>query len=195
MALMNAPIITDLYQSNSVISVRKELGRNYNWRKSSNFICHYLIRFMKLKLPPVLVFVIFSILMYVLSIVLPFGDFDFFGRQFLAFFLVGSGAIVGLVSLIQFYVVKTSIDPRTPSKVSSMVTKGLYKYSRNPMYLALLMVLLAWGLWWGNAFNTLLAAGFVGYMNRFQIIPEEEELAATYGKEFRHYCTQVRRWF
>lgn len=192
---MNAPIITDLYQSNSVVWVGKESGLDFNWCKNSNFICYYLIRFMKLKLPPVLVFVIFSILMYLLSIVLPFGDFDFFGRQFLVFFLVGLGALVGVVSLIQFYVVKTSVDPRTPSKVTFMVTKGLYKYSRNPMYLALLMVLLAWGLWLGNAFNTLLAAGFVGYMNRFQIIPEEEVLASTYGKEFRQYCTQVRRWF
>jgi protein-S-isoprenylcysteine O-methyltransferase Ste14 len=63
------------------------------------------------------------------------------------------------------------------------------------MYLAILLVLLAWGLWLGNAFNTLLAAGFVGYMNKFQIRPEEEALATIFGKEFQQYCTQVRRWF
>ncbi len=133
--------------------------------------------------------------MYLLSIALPFGGFEFFGRKFSVFFLVGMGILLGTVSLIQFRISKTSIDPRTPSKVSAMVTKGLYKYSRNPMYLALLMILSAWGLWLGNAFNTLLAAGFVGYMNKFQIIPEEEVLTSVYGKEFRHYCTRVRRWF
>jgi protein-S-isoprenylcysteine O-methyltransferase Ste14 len=63
------------------------------------------------------------------------------------------------------------------------------------MYLALLLILLAWGLWLGNAFNTLLAAGFVGYMNRFQIIPEEEALTAMFGKRYQQYCKQVRRWF
>ncbi|MBD0849081.1 methyltransferase family protein [Maribacter arenosus] len=150
---------------------------------------------MKLKLPPVLVFVIFSILMYVLSLVLPFGDFEFFGREVLILFLLGMGALVGLISLIQFYIARTSIDPRTPSKASDLVTNGLYRFSRNPMYLALLMVLLAWGLWLGNAFNTLLAAGFVAYLNKFQIIPEEKILSDIYGKAYRHYCTQVRRWF
>ena len=150
---------------------------------------------MKLKLPPVLIFVIFSILMYVLSLVLPFGDFEFFGREVLILFLLGMGALVGFISLIQFYIAKTSIDPRTPSKASDLVTNGLYKFSRNPMYVALLMVLLAWGLWLGNAFNTLLAAGFVGYLNKFQIIPEEKALSDMYGKAYKHYCTQVRRWF
>jgi protein-S-isoprenylcysteine O-methyltransferase Ste14 len=133
--------------------------------------------------------------MYVLSLVLPFGDFEFFGRQVLILFLLGLGAMVGLISLIQFYIAKTSIDPRIPSKVSDLVTNGLYKFSRNPMYLALLMVLLAWGLWLGNAFNTLLAAGFVGYLNKFQIIPEEKTLSDIYGKAYQHYCNQVRRWF
>ncbi|WP_282055156.1 methyltransferase family protein [Maribacter luteus] len=150
---------------------------------------------MKLKLPPVLVFVVFSTLMYILAMFLPFGGFEFFGRDFLIIFLGGLGLLLGLVSLIQFFVSKTTVDPRIPSKTSSLVTNGLYRYSRNPMYLALLMVLLAWGLWLGNAFNTLLAAGFVGYMNKFQIIPEEKALLAVFGKDFRHYCTQVRRWF
>ena len=150
---------------------------------------------MKLKLPPVLVFVIFSILMFVLSLVLPFGDFEFFGRNVLTWFLLGMGVLVGLITLIQFYNAKTSIDPRTPSKATNLVTNGLYKFSRNPMYLALLMVLLAWGLWLGNAFNVLLAAGFVRYMNKFQIIAEERALSALYGKGYQHYCTQVRRWF
>ena len=104
-------------------------------------------------------------------------------------------AIIGVISLIQFFRAKTSLDPTKPSKVSSLVTDGLYKYSRNPMYLAILLVLLAWGLWLGNAFNTLLAALFVGYMNRFQILPEEEALLKSFGKQYQQYLTSVRRWF
>lgn len=150
---------------------------------------------MKLKLPPVLVFMVFSLLMYVLSAFLPFGDFGFFGKGVLIWVLVGSGILVGLVTVVQFLILKTTIDPRTPSKTTKLVTNGIYGFSRNPMYLALLMLLLAWGLWLGNAFNTLLVAGFVGYMNKFQIIPEEEALTRIFGKEFRQYCTQVRRWF
>jgi protein-S-isoprenylcysteine O-methyltransferase Ste14 len=63
------------------------------------------------------------------------------------------------------------------------------------MYLSLLLLLLAWGLYLGNAFNTLLAALFVAYMNRFQIGPEERFLESRFGPAFRQYCTLVRRWF
>ena len=103
--------------------------------------------------------------------------------------------LIGIVSLFQFFRSKTSIDPYAPSKVSTLVTSGLYHYSRNPMYLALLHLLLGWGLYLGNAFNTILAAGFVYYMNAFQIIPEEEVLRDKFGKEYQKYCVMVRRWF
>jgi len=151
--------------------------------------------FMTLKLPPALVFVIFFVAMYLLSALLPFGDFDFFGRNYLILVLMGLAAIIAIISLFQFFSSKTTIDPRTPLKVTTLITGGIYRFTRNPMYLAILLVLLAWGLWLGNAFNTLLAAGFVGYMNKFQIIPEEEALTKLFDKEYKQYCTQVRRWF
>ncbi|WP_338038964.1 hypothetical protein [Maribacter litopenaei] len=61
--------------------------------------------------------------------------------------------------------------------------------------MALLLVLLGFGLYLGNAFNTLVAAGFVAYMNRFQIIPEERILFDKFGKEYKTYLTATRRWF
>ncbi len=133
--------------------------------------------------------------MYLLAIYLPVGYFDFFGRDYLMYLLLFLALLIGAVSLFQFFSSKTSIDPRSPSKVSTLVTGGLYQYSRNPMYLALLLLLLGWGLYLGNAFNTLLAAGFVYYMNTFQIIPEEEALTNLFGKQYQKYCVMVRRWF
>jgi protein-S-isoprenylcysteine O-methyltransferase Ste14 len=133
--------------------------------------------------------------MYLLAIYLPVGYFDFFGRDYLMYLLLFLALLIGAVSLFQFFSSKTSIDPRSPSKVSTLVTGGLYQYSRNPMYLALLLLLLSWGLYLGNAFNTLLAAGFVYYMNTFQIIPEEEALTNLFGKQYQKYCVMVRRWF
>ena len=150
---------------------------------------------MKLKVPPVFIFLLFALLMYLLAKWLPVGYFDFFGRVYVMMALLVVAAIVGVIALIQFFRAKTSVDPANPSKVSSLVTDGLYKYSRNPMYLALLLLLVAWGLWLGNAFNTLLAALFVGYMNRFQVLPEEEALLKAFGKEYQQYLTNVRRWF
>lgn len=150
---------------------------------------------MKLKLPPVIVFFLFALLMYGLANILPFGYFDFFGRVYMTFGLALVAFFVALVALIQFYVQKTTIDPSKPSKTVKLVTNGVYAFTRNPMYLAMLLLLLGWGLWLGNAFNTLLAAGFVGYMNRFQIMPEEETLERIFGSSYRSYCLSVRRWF
>ncbi|MEX0288401.1 MAG: isoprenylcysteine carboxylmethyltransferase family protein [Flavobacteriaceae bacterium] len=150
---------------------------------------------MKLKIPPALVFLSFGAFMYLLDRFLPFGTFDFFGREYLIGALLVVAVGIGLLSLFQFYRAKTSVDPMQPSKASSLVTKGLYKYSRNPMYLAMLLLLLALGLKLGNAFNTITAALFVSYMNRFQIGPEEEMLTKSFGKAYEQYCTQVRRWF
>ncbi|MGB3152787.1 MAG: isoprenylcysteine carboxylmethyltransferase family protein [Maribacter sp.] len=150
---------------------------------------------MELKMPPVLIVIVFALAMYLLNRFLPFGYFDFFGRLLVAKVLVGFAMVILCFSLIQFVSSKTTVDPRTPSKASSLVMGGLYKFSRNPMYLAMLLMLLAFGLKLGNAFNVLLAAGFVSYMNRFQIIPEEKVLLDKFGKDFSEYCTRTRRWF
>lgn len=150
---------------------------------------------MKLKVPPLLVALLFAGSMWLLARYLPVGYFDFFGRTYLMAVLCSLAILIGLISLFQFLRSRTSVDPLAPAKASRLVTGGLYRYSRNPMYLALLLLLLGWGLYLGNAFNTLVAAGFVYYMNTFQIVPEEEVLAQKFGKEYQKYCIMVRRWF
>jgi len=150
---------------------------------------------MKLKIPPIGIALLFAGSMFLLAGYLPVGYFDFFGRTYLMVVLCSIALLIGLISLFQFLRSGTSIDPLAPAKASRLVTGGLYRYSRNPMYLALLLLLLGWGLYLGNAFNTLIAAGFVYYMNTFQIIPEEEVLAQKFGKEYQKYCIMVRRWF
>lgn len=150
---------------------------------------------MKLKVPPALVFLVSGALMFLLAEFLPFGYFDFFGRLHLTTALLIFAGIVGAIALIQFYAAKTTIDPAHPAKAKNLVVKGIYTYTRNPMYLSLLILLLAWGVWLGNAFNTLLAAGFVTYMNRFQIVPEEQALTQIFGKQYKQYCLLARRWF
>ena len=150
---------------------------------------------MKLKVPPAVVFVIFGLLMYLLAKFLPVGDFDFFGRRYVMAALLIAAMSISIAALFQFSKKKTTIDPLNPSKASQLVTGGIYNYTRNPMYLGLLLILLAWGLWLGNAFNTVTAGFFVAYMNRFQIEPEEKVLTELFGKTFQQYCIKVRRWF
>jgi len=150
---------------------------------------------MELKVPPALVFVCFGLMMYLLAKFLPIGYFDFFGRLLLTKILIGLGIVIALFALLQFRKASTTIDPTQPNKASNLVVNGIFKFSRNPMYLALLLLLLALGVFLGNAFNILIAAGFVSYMNRFQIIPEERILLNKFGRSFKDYCILTRRWF
>ncbi|MBU2997429.1 isoprenylcysteine carboxylmethyltransferase family protein [Cellulophaga baltica] len=150
---------------------------------------------MHLKIPPFFVTLITVLLMYVLAYVLPFGNFVFTGQKYLMYLLLGLGSVIGFVSLVQFYAKKTTINPKKLNGASTLVISGLYKYSRNPMYLGILLFLLAWSLYLSNAFNILLVAGFVSYMNKFQITPEETALEKLFGKEYKFYKKSVRRWF
>tara|TARA_R110002050_G_scaffold100580_2_gene208246 strand:+ start:33318 stop:33770 length:453 start_codon:yes stop_codon:yes gene_type:complete len=150
---------------------------------------------MHLKIPPVVVAFLASLFMYILAEFLPVGYFDFTGRVYMMYVLLGFGGLIGLVSLLQFFIKKTTVNPRKLNNSSVLVVNGVYKFTRNPMYLALLLFLLAWGLFLGNAFNVLLAAFFVSYMNAFQIKPEEEVLVKLFGVAYSNYMVKVRRWF
>ncbi|MEM7485947.1 MAG: isoprenylcysteine carboxylmethyltransferase family protein [Bacteroidota bacterium] len=150
---------------------------------------------MKLKVIPPLVLLVFGGLMYLLYRFLPVGHFDFFGREQLAIFLCSLAVLIMLIALLQFIKVKTTTNPINLTKTNSLVTNGIFKYTRNPMYLAMLLILIAFGLKLGNAFNTLLAAGFVYYINHFQIKREEKALTDLFGKRYKVYCKETRRWF
>ena len=150
---------------------------------------------LELLLPPALVFGLFCGVMFLLARWLPVGDFDFLGRSVLMWVLLAFGGIVGVAAIYRFLKAGTSLNPHHPERSKVLVVGGVFNYSRNPMYLALLLALLAWGLYLENAFNTLVAALFVAYMNRFQIRPEERILTSKYGAAYRQYCSMVRRWF
>ncbi len=150
---------------------------------------------MKIQLPPPLVMVIFGLFMYLLDTYLPVGEFQFFGREILMYVVFGLGVVIMGVALVQFLVAKTTTNPLKPEKAAQLVISGIYQYTRNPMYLGMLLFLIALGLHLGNAFNTLTAAGFVYYMNHFQIKKEEDALLAKFGKTYQLYQKAVRRWF
>jgi protein-S-isoprenylcysteine O-methyltransferase Ste14 len=78
--------------------------------------------------------------------------------------------------------------------VIALVMGGVYRLTRNPMYLAMLVVLAAWALVVSNFAAFLLLPLFVAYLNRFQILPEERALQARFGAEFERYRSSVRRW-
>ena len=150
---------------------------------------------MRIKILPPLVMMIFGLLMYILDRFLPFGEFEFFGRAIMVYVIAALGFIIMTIALVQFSKVKTTTNPIKLDKTTSLVTSGIYNFTRNPMYLTMLLLLIAWGLRLGNAFNSLVAAGFVYYMNHFQIKHEEKALQERFGKDYQLYKKAVRRWF
>jgi protein-S-isoprenylcysteine O-methyltransferase Ste14 len=81
-----------------------------------------------------------------------------------------------------------------PASSSSLVLSGIYKFSRNPMYLGFLLALFGWAVFLSNALAFVFLPAFIFYMNRFQIEPEEKALAGKFGQEFVDYKSRVRRW-
>ena len=81
-----------------------------------------------------------------------------------------------------------------PSNTNTLVTDGLYRYTRNPMYLGMLLLLSAYALWLGNPVAVVPLIMFVWYISRFQIMPEELALKKIFGQQFDEYTSSVRRW-
>jgi protein-S-isoprenylcysteine O-methyltransferase Ste14 len=106
--------------------------------------------------------------------------------------LIGfSLAFAGIVSFLR---AKTTIHPTTPEAATSLVTNGLYRFTRNPMYLGLVIVLIAWAVFLSNAWTLAGPLLAVLYLNRFQIAPEERALDALFGADYAAYKRNVRRW-
>ena len=144
--------------------------------------------------PPPLVVATVGALMWAVERKLEFGKFEFALQAAVAGVLLILGLLLMFVAVASFVAVKTTINPLRPARASSLVTTGIFGLSRNPIYLGDLLVLAAFGVWLGNITNVALLGAFVGYMNRFQVIPEERALTQVFGERYIAYCSRVRRW-
>ena len=152
------------------------------------------MRWLELKIPPPLVGLAVAALMWLVSRNFPSAAFELPGRGAIALLFVVAGACADLAGLVSFRRARTTINPLRPDATSALVTTGIYAYSRNPMYVGMLLMLTAWGVWLSNLLSLALVALFVLYMNRFQIAPEERSLAARFGQAFDDYRRRSRRW-
>ena len=148
---------------------------------------------MKLKIPPALQFIIFALFMYGIA-KLAGSHFFFKFQDGIAILCIILAIIVGLSAVFSFRKARTSVNPLKPSKATQLVTLGLYQYSRNPMYLAMLLGLIAVFIKFGNYYNSIILVLYVWYITTFQIKPEEKVLTEIFGVDFINYCKKVRRW-
>ena len=89
---------------------------------------------------------------------------------------------------------RTTINPLRPHNASAIVSHGIYRYTRNPMYVGLLMFLTAWAVWLSNLLAFAVLPVFVACLTRLQIIPEERILTEKFGETYTRYAQNVRRW-
>ena len=149
----------------------------------------------RVRVPPVALFVVVALLMWaVASWLLPSWRIAFPGRTVATVLLLLVAGAIGIAGVRAFDRARTTVDPLRPERASALVTSGIYRRTRNPMYVALAIALLAWAFWLAHPLALLGVAAFVGLMNRCQIAPEERALQALFGAEFERYCSEVRRW-
>lgn len=146
------------------------------------------------KIPPVALFLLFFVVINHIShefltfkIGLPLNSI-IFALCFLA------AGIAGLGGVYEFKRAKTTVNPIKVENASSVVDSGIFGYSRNPMYLGLFLLLFGFAYWQQNLLAIVFSFGFVWYMNRFQILPEERALESLFGAEYLDYKQRVRRW-
>jgi protein-S-isoprenylcysteine O-methyltransferase Ste14 len=104
------------------------------------------------------------------------------------------GQAISVSGMVAFRRARTTINPVKPSAASSLVSSGVYRFTRNPMYVGLLLTLAGWAVYCGNALNCIALPAFAWYITQFQIKPEERVLMSLFGEHFTKYMSQVRRW-
>lgn len=146
------------------------------------------------RVPPPIVAAVVAALMYWMARLFDDASFEVPWRLAVCALVFAIGAALDITGLVHFMRAKTTVNPLDPHAASVLITGGVYRFTRNPMYLGLATLLLAWGLWLGNAVALAAIAVFIAYMNRFQIAPEERALEARFGAEYSRYRSRVRRW-
>ncbi len=149
---------------------------------------------LELRVPPIVILVLFMVLMWLMVICLPYFTVDIAYQSIVSAILACAGVVVSLLGAVTFINAKTSVNPLAPGITSSLVTTGVYRYSRNPMYIGFLLMLVGWGVFLSNWVAFILPVGFVFYINHYQIKPEERILESLFGTAYLSYKHQVRRW-
>ena len=149
---------------------------------------------LELRVPPVAVGSISALCMWLLARWTPGLEWGRHWRLGTTVMLLAAGILVAVAGVLEFRRARTTVNPTTPQAASAMVRSGIYRHTRNPMYLGMLLALAAWAVWLANPAAYAVVPAFLLYINRFQIEPEERILAGLFAGEFDAYRRSVRRW-
>ena len=143
---------------------------------------------------PVMLVIIFMLLMFVLDLTALGYKVNIPAYEIISVSVFVLGVIIIAIGGYSFGKAKTTVNPMTPELSTELVTKGIYNYSRNPMYIGFLAWLIAWIVLLGNLINLLFLPIFILLVNRLYILPEEKALEELFKGQFTDYKKKVRRW-
>ena len=149
---------------------------------------------LELKVPPPVVALVLGLAMWAVSRLTPTFEVEGPLRFAAAVCAALIGATFSAAGVTAFRRAKTTLNPMRPATASSLVTRGIYRITRNPMYVGLLFVLVGWAAFLCAPWALAGPALFVAYITRFQIAPEERALMSAFGEVYASYKARVRRW-
>ena len=145
---------------------------------------------MSTKIPPPIVTLIFGLIIFFSRSLFPIYSFSNNVSLIFLFF----GLIILITAVRSFKKHQTTINPLNPYQASSLVNSGIFGFTRNPMYLGMLFILLSISFKFNILGGIIICFLFKIYITRFQIIPEEKAMEKIFGKDFIEYKKKVRRW-
>jgi len=149
---------------------------------------------LELKIAPPIVALLVAAAMWGIPLVAPSTDVSAPIRLVAAIAIALAGLATAILGAIAFRRAKTTVSPLNPENASSLVISGVYRFARNPMYVGVTLVLVAWAVFLCSTWTLLGPLTFMLYITYFQIIPEERILAGIFGDAYSAYQAKVRRW-
>jgi protein-S-isoprenylcysteine O-methyltransferase Ste14 len=149
---------------------------------------------LELKIPPPIVALLIAAAMWGVSLAAPAAPLPLNIRVVAAIAIALAGIAFSIAGVAAFRGAKTTLNPLKPGTTSALVTSGVYRFTRNPMYVGLALGLLGWALFLSSAWNLLGPLAFILYVTRYQIVPEERALSGIFGAAYSEYRARVRRW-
>lgn len=149
---------------------------------------------LELKIPPPVVALLIAAAMWGISFATPPVEVPALIRVVAAITIALAGVGTAISGVVALRRARTTVNPLKPETSSALVTSGVYRLTRNPMYIGLALVLLAWAVFVASALAFLGPLLFILYISRFQIVPEERVLSAMFSAAYSAYQVKVRRW-
>ena len=144
------------------------------------------------KIPPPIVALICGLGIYLSRSLFP--TYNHASIGIISAIFLSLGIMTLIVAVLFFIKQKTTLSPLQPEKASSLVVSGVFKHSRNPMYLGLSLILLSVAVQFNFVGGILIVFMFIAFITKFQIIPEEIAMEKLFGEEFSRYKKRTRRW-